>query len=86
MKCALELASIAQRARNAEYNPKRFAACIVRIKDPKTTALMFNSGKMVIAGAKSEDQSRLAARKVTNHASPNKTKARRYTVSMFDHA
>lgn len=68
LKCALDLASIAQRARNAEYNPKRFAACIVRIKDPKTTALMFNSGKMVIAGAKSEDQSRLAARKVTNHA------------------
>lgn len=61
----LDLSSIAQRARNAEYNPKRFAACIVRIKEPKTTALMFNSGKMVIAGAKSEEQSRLAARKVT---------------------
>lgn len=70
LKCALDLASIAQRARNAEYNPKRFAACIVRIKDPKTTALMFNSGKMVIAGAKSEEQSRLAARKVTNHTFP----------------
>ena len=61
--CQLDLASIAQRARNAEYNPKRFAACIVRIRDPKTTALMFNSGKMVIAGAKSEEQSRLAGRK-----------------------
>jgi TATA-box binding protein (TBP) (component of TFIID and TFIIIB) len=62
--CKLDLASIAQSARNAEYNPKRFAACIVRIREPKTTALMFNSGKMVIAGAKSEEASRLAARKV----------------------
>lgn len=62
--CKLDLAAIAQSARNAEYNPKRFAACIVRIREPKTTALMFNSGKMVIAGAKSEEASRLAARKV----------------------
>jgi hypothetical protein len=62
--CQLDLASIAQRARNAEYNPKRFAACILRIREPKTTALMFNSGKVVIAGARSEEQSRLAARKV----------------------
>ena len=62
--CKLDLVAIAQKARNAEYNPKRFAACIIRIREPKTTALLFNSGKMVIAGAKSEEQARLAARKV----------------------
>jgi len=33
-------------ARNAEYNPKRFAAVIIRIRDPKTTALVFRSGKV----------------------------------------
>lgn len=65
LDCQLDLKVIAMKARNAEYNPKRFAACIVRIKEPKTTALIFNSGKMVVAGAKSEDQSRLAARKYT---------------------
>jgi len=61
--CQLDLRAIAEKARNAEYNPKRFAAVIMRIKDPKTTALIFASGKMVCTGAKSEDQSRFAARK-----------------------
>jgi transcription initiation factor TFIID TATA-box-binding protein len=50
-------------ARNAEYNPKRFAAVIMRIREPRTTALIFSSGKMVCTGAKSEETSRLAARK-----------------------
>ena len=45
------------------YNPKRFAAVIMRIKEPKTTALIFSSGKMVCTGAKSEDDSRKASRK-----------------------
>lgn len=44
-------------------NEQRFAAVIMRIRDPKTTALIFGSGKMVVTGAKDEDQSRLAARK-----------------------
>ena len=42
---------------------QRFAAVIMRIRDPKTTALIFASGKMVVTGAKSEDDSRLASRK-----------------------
>ncbi|KAJ3345720.1 TATA box-binding protein-like protein 2 [Entophlyctis luteolus] len=63
LECKLDLKTIALRARNAEYNPKRFAAVIMRIRDPKTTALIFASGKMVITGAKSEDFSKLAARK-----------------------
>lgn len=61
--CKLDLKKIALHARNAEYNPKRFAAVIMRIREPRTTALIFSSGKMVCTGAKSEDQSRLAARK-----------------------
>jgi transcription initiation factor TFIID TATA-box-binding protein len=61
--CNLRLREIALQARNAEYNPKRFAAVIMRIKEPKTTALIFSSGKMVCTGAKSEEESRKAARK-----------------------
>ena len=61
--CKLDLREIALQARNAEYNPKRFAAVIMRIKQPNTTALIFSSGKMVCTGAKSEDESRKAARK-----------------------
>nr|XP_043634287.1 TATA-box-binding protein-like isoform X2 [Erigeron canadensis] len=63
LRCKLDLKSIVLRARNAEYNPKRFAAVIMRIREPKTTALLFASGKMVCTGAKSEEQSRHAARK-----------------------
>ncbi|KAF2614265.1 hypothetical protein F2Q70_00013885 [Brassica cretica] len=64
LDCKLDLKSIALQARNAEYNPKRFAAVIMRIREPKTTALIFASGKMVCTGAKSEHFSKLAARKV----------------------
>jgi transcription initiation factor TFIID TATA-box-binding protein len=63
LDCRLDLKTIALHARNAEYNPKRFAAVIMRIRDPKTTALIFASGKMVVTGAKSEDDSKLASRK-----------------------
>merc|ERR1719412_43099 len=61
--CKLELKKIALNARNAEYNPKRFAAVIMRIREPRTTALIFGSGKLVCTGAKSEGDSKLAARK-----------------------
>ena len=40
--------------RNAEYNPNKFPAVVMRIREPKTTALIFSKGKMVITGAKSE--------------------------------
>ncbi|KAK9456964.1 hypothetical protein V1511DRAFT_456708 [Dipodascopsis uninucleata] len=63
LECRLDLKTIALHARNAEYNPKRFAAVIMRIREPKTTALIFASGKMVVTGAKSEDDSKLASKK-----------------------
>lgn len=63
MGAKLDLRKIALNCRNAEYNPKRFAAVIMRIREPKTTALIFTSGKMVCTGAKSEEQSRDAAKK-----------------------
>ncbi|KAH0729061.1 TATA-box-binding protein-like [Solanum tuberosum] len=59
----LDLKAIALKARNAEYNPKRLPAVIMRIREPKTTALIFATGKIVCTGAKSEHDSKLAARK-----------------------
>jgi len=50
----LDLKKIAMGCRNAEYNPSRFPAVVMRIREPKTTALIFAKGKMVITGAKSE--------------------------------
>ncbi|XP_023849856.1 TATA box-binding protein-like 2 isoform X2 [Salvelinus sp. IW2-2015] len=63
LACPLDLKSIVLQARNAEYNPKRFDAVIMRLLEPRTTALIFSTGKIVCTGAKSEEQCRLAARK-----------------------
>ncbi|PTB43844.1 hypothetical protein M441DRAFT_453341 [Trichoderma asperellum CBS 433.97] len=63
LNCRLDLKTIALYARNAEYNPKRFTAVIMRIHEPKTTALIFASGKIIVVGAKSEEDSKLASRK-----------------------
>ncbi|OHW89501.1 TATA-binding protein [Colletotrichum incanum] len=52
--CRLDLQLISTHARNSEYNPKRFAAVIMRIRKPKTTALIFASGKMVVTGARAQ--------------------------------
>jgi hypothetical protein len=57
------LALLFKRGASLVRHRQRFAAVIMRIRDPKTTALIFASGKMVVTGAKSEDDSRLASRK-----------------------
>jgi transcription initiation factor TFIID TATA-box-binding protein len=59
----VDLRTIAQTARNAEYNPRRFAAVIMRIREPRTTALIFASGKMIVTGAKTKEDSKTGARK-----------------------
>ena len=58
----LDLYKIGLEGRNVEYKPKRFAAAIMRIREPKTTARIFRSGKMVCTGAKSETDSHTAAK------------------------
>ncbi|XP_035230149.1 TATA-box-binding protein 2-like, partial [Stegodyphus dumicola] len=50
--CKLDLRKIAFRLRNAEYNPKRFHAVVMRILQPRTAALIFASGKIVVTGAR----------------------------------
>ncbi|MBY8988079.1 MAG: TATA-box-binding protein, partial [Candidatus Lokiarchaeota archaeon] len=47
-----------------EYNPKRFPGLVFRLKKPKTSILIFSKGKMVCTGAKSENESKKAVRKV----------------------
>ncbi len=38
------------------YIPEQFPGLVVKIKEPKTSALIFSSGKMVITGAKSAQE------------------------------
>ncbi|KAK1749824.1 hypothetical protein QBC47DRAFT_455664 [Echria macrotheca] len=63
LDCRLNLIMLSQHARNVEYKPKKFHAVIMRIRNPRTTTLVFGSGKVVITGAKSIDDAHLAGRK-----------------------
>ena len=57
--CTFDLTQIAWEL-NGEYNPKTFAAVQLRIACPKTTALVFGSGKVVCTGASSENAAWIA--------------------------
>lgn len=63
LNCNLNLSNINNRLRLSEYNPKRFPGVVLRLLDPKVTALTFSTGKMVICGAKHESLANLGARK-----------------------
>ncbi|XP_044034204.1 TATA box-binding protein-like 2 isoform X2 [Siniperca chuatsi] len=51
--CCLDLHLIACKAWNVEYRPKIYKALIMRIRKPRTTAIIYKSGTIVCTGAKS---------------------------------
>ena len=59
----LDLKKIALKCRNTEFNPRRFGAVIMRLREPRATALIFGSGKMCITGVKSTHNATLASKK-----------------------
>lgn len=62
LNCRIDIAAAPLLMRNATCNPKRFPACVIRMREPKATALVFSSGKMQVLGnTGSVDNSRLAA-------------------------
>ena len=58
----LRLREIALQCKNAEYNPSRINAVIMRIKEPKTAALIFNSGIIIVLGARDKEKSKEASK------------------------
>jgi len=54
-----------------EYRPEQFPGLVFRLKRPKTATLIFNSGKMVCTGAKSEKEARRAVMKVVKELKKN---------------
>jgi len=55
----IPLEKMAATLSNTEYNPEQFPGLVIRIKEPKTSALIFNSGKIVCTGARNlEDVNR----------------------------
>jgi transcription initiation factor TFIID TATA-box-binding protein len=59
----LDLSTLAHKLSNIEYNKNRFTAAIMRIKSPRSTSLIFESGRLVILGTKSEEDALIAARR-----------------------
>ncbi len=60
----LDLNAISAAFDYAEYEPEQFPGLVFRLKNPKTAALIFRSGKVVCTGAKSVDDVHKAVAKV----------------------
>ena len=60
----VDLNAVVKGYQGVEYRPEQFPGLVFRLKRPKTATLIFNSGKMVCTGAKSEKESCRAVMKV----------------------
>ena len=67
----IDLDAIVKSFPHVEYNPKRFPGLVFRLKRPKTTTLIFSTGKMTCTGAKSEKLARSAIRKTARQLREN---------------
>lgn len=60
----VDLNAVVKSYPGVEYRPEQFPGLVFRLKRPKTATLIFNSGKMVCTGAKSEREAKRAVMKV----------------------
>ncbi|XP_013116512.1 TBP-related factor isoform X1 [Stomoxys calcitrans] len=63
LACELNLQDINNRTRNSEYTPSRFHGVVMRMRDPRCTALIFRTGKIICTGARNEAEASLGSRK-----------------------
>jgi transcription initiation factor TFIID TATA-box-binding protein len=60
----VNLDKLASTLPNTEYNPEQFPGLIMRIKDPKTSALIFTSGRVVCTGARTIEDAEKSIQKI----------------------
>jgi len=60
----IPLEKMAATLSNTEYNPEQFPGLVIRIKDPKTSALIFSSGKVVCTGARTIEKVHESIKKI----------------------
>lgn len=60
----IPLEKMAAMLSNTEYNPEQFPGLVIRINEPKTSALIFSSGKVVCTGARSMDKVEESIKKI----------------------
>lgn len=64
MDQTFDLEAIVKAFSDVEYRPEVFPGLVFRLKKPRTATLIFNSGRMVCTGAKSEKEAKRAVKKV----------------------
>ena len=64
LKHDIPLEKMAATLSNTEYNPEQFPGLVIRVKEPKTSALIFSSGKVVCTGARSMDKVEESIKKI----------------------
>jgi transcription initiation factor TFIID TATA-box-binding protein len=62
----IDIKAVCKAFPKTEYRPKIFPGLVFRLKRPKTATLIFNSGKMVCTGAKSEKDSIRAVKSIVS--------------------
>lgn len=72
----IPLIKLAEALPNTEYNPEQFPGLVMRIKDPKTSALIFSSGKVVCTGAKSMTKVKESVSKIIKNLTKIKIRIR----------
>ena len=63
----IPLEKMAATLSNTEYNPEQFPGLVIRIKDPKTSALIFSSGKIVCTGARTMEKVEESIKQIKKH-------------------
>jgi len=63
-KHPLNLEKIASSIQGTEYNPEQFPGLVIRLKNPKSSALLFTTGRVVCTGAKTMKEVKEAIHKI----------------------
>ncbi len=61
---SIDLESIARTFSTVQYKPNEFPGLVYRLKKPNVSALLFRTGKVIVAGAKSEGRVKRAISKL----------------------
>jgi len=64
LKHGIDLSAVVKAFPVVDYRPERFPGLVFKLKSPRTTILIFGTGKMVCTGARSERDAMKALRKV----------------------
>jgi transcription initiation factor TFIID TATA-box-binding protein len=66
----LDLYAIAYKVYDVEYEPEQFPGAIFKLKEPKSSLLLFKNGKIICTGCKSEKEVQAALEKTAKLMEP----------------